>query len=238
MLRSIAILVSALFFVSVSGCGSILKGKHQTIEVTSIPPGATVSIESGLSITTPGELILPRYSNYVLTGSSEEYSKQQVRLFNEEDIGMAILTGALTGGIGALVDGDALYNLKPTKVHFDFIEPSNTTKEDYKLAKKHAKLDFDKKKQLKGKCEKTYNSKLKIVSKLEMELEKIKLAIDENNTDKSQEKYAKVHEKLKLAKVELSTALTELEIANSQYQEAKNNLENATQNLEDSKKQR
>lgn len=236
MLRSIAILVSALFFVSVSGCGSILKGKHQTIEVTSTPPGATVSIESGLSITTPGELILPRGSHYVLTGSLEKYSEQQVRLFNEVDAGMLFLTGVTTGGLGALVDGEALYNLKPTKVHFDFINPDNTTKENYKLAKEYAKHEMNEKKHVKEKNEKAYNSKIKNISKLKVALEKIKLKIDENNTDKSQEKYAKMQEKLKLAKVELSTALTELEVANSQYQEAKNNLENATQNLEDSKK--
>jgi len=119
MLLSVVIL--SLLALYISGCGTIIHGKYQTIPVSSTPIGAQVRSSSGQTCICPCELTLLRDNEYVLVASLEGYEPQQQNL--GKDTSGWFWGNIIAGGIiGIVIDkasgsGDKLV---PARVHFDF----------------------------------------------------------------------------------------------------------------------
>src|SRR5262245_5804715 len=99
-----------------SGCGAIINGTRQDINVRSDPAGATVATAEGRSsLTTPTTLKLERKRSYVLTFRAAGYQPATFNVDNHLSGGVLAADILLTGLIGVIVDGStgAWYNLKP-----------------------------------------------------------------------------------------------------------------------------
>src|SRR4051812_34563337 len=108
-----ALFVSA---VVLTGCGAILHGPRQNIDVQSSPSGAKVetSPPSG-TYTTPSTISLERKHSYVLTFTAPGYSPATFNIHNGLGIGTVIADVLLTGLVGVVVDGltGSWYGLSP-----------------------------------------------------------------------------------------------------------------------------
>jgi len=97
-----------------AGCGSIVHGSSQNINLNTNPQGATVNISNGSTFTTPSQVKLERNKDYILTFSKEGYATQTVPL-------NSVLSGWLAGNIifGGIIGGGvdlatgAAYTLTP-----------------------------------------------------------------------------------------------------------------------------
>ena len=107
--------VLALGALFLSGCGAIMHGTRQNIEVQSTPSGAHVETNptSG-TYTTPATLNLERKYSYVLTFTSPGYSPATFNLHSSVGTG-TVIAAVLLGLVGVLVDGltGAWYGLSP-----------------------------------------------------------------------------------------------------------------------------
>jgi hypothetical protein len=96
------------------GCGSIVHGSSQNINLNTNPQGATVNISNGMTFTTPSQVKLERNKDYILTFSKDGYATQNVPL-------NSVLSGWLAGNIifGGIIGGGidlatgAAYTLTP-----------------------------------------------------------------------------------------------------------------------------
>lgn len=113
-MQSRPVLVLAAVFVT--GCGAILHGSRQDIEVQSSPSGAKVATapESG-EYTTPTRLSLERRRSYVLTFTAPGYAPATFSIRNGIGVGTVIADVLLTGLVGVAVDGftGSWYGLSP-----------------------------------------------------------------------------------------------------------------------------
>jgi len=120
--------VLLLAVVCSSGCATIVTGKHQTVTVTSEPPGVKVRAETGEYIETPGQFDLMRNKDHVLVATYADADAQQIQIKH----GLQgwffgnILLGGIVGGIVDLASGSS-DKLTPTKVHFDFSSAGQAT---------------------------------------------------------------------------------------------------------------
>lgn len=99
-----------------TGCGAILHGTRQNIDVQSSPAGAKVETTPATgTYTTPTTLNLERKNSYVLTFTSPGYNPATYDLHNGVGTGTVIADVLLTGLVGVLVDGltGAWYGLNP-----------------------------------------------------------------------------------------------------------------------------
>ena len=99
-----------------SGCGAIIHGTRQDIDVQSAPAGAHVDVNpASAPATTPTTLNLERKHSYLLTFSSPGYESATFEIKNALSGGVLAADILLTGLIGVVVDGatGAWYNLKP-----------------------------------------------------------------------------------------------------------------------------
>lgn len=123
-MKNVVLIVAGLVLVlSGSGCATIVSGRHQDIRVTSDPPGVRVRADSGVEITTPGELSLTRNRSHTLVAEHQGTEPQQKELqcgMNGWILGN-ILIGGVVGVVVDLVSG-ASGQLSPAAVHFDFTE--------------------------------------------------------------------------------------------------------------------
>ncbi len=98
------------------GCGFILKGTRQTIEVRSAPDGAQVTTQPVTeTITTPASLNLERKNNYTLTFSREGYRSATFLITRDLDENILLFDIFYTLLIGVVVDAvtGAWYKLRP-----------------------------------------------------------------------------------------------------------------------------
>ncbi len=113
MRNRIAIVVGTALL---SGCGALLHGPRQNIDVQSSPSGAKVetSPASG-TYTTPSTISLERKHSYVLTFTAPGYSPATYNIHNEIGTGTVIADVLLTGLVGVVVDGltGSWYGLRP-----------------------------------------------------------------------------------------------------------------------------
>ena len=58
----ISMVISAALTILVSGCGTVIQGRHQSLRIDSVPGGATVEIDNN-RVTTPAEITVPRRPN-------------------------------------------------------------------------------------------------------------------------------------------------------------------------------
>ncbi|HEY2377371.1 MAG TPA: hypothetical protein VGH98_15445 [Gemmatimonadaceae bacterium] len=108
--------VSLVAGMLLTGCGAILHGARQNIEVQSSPAGARVETAPATgTFTTPTTLNLERKNSYVLTFTSPGYNPATFNLHNGIGTGTVIADVLLTGLIGVLVDGmtGSWYGLEP-----------------------------------------------------------------------------------------------------------------------------
>lgn len=100
-----------------SGCASIVHGSNQEVAVTSDPPGALVTLETGESRKTPTKFKLSRKSDHVLTITKDGYQTEQVQVMKTISGAVAgnIIAGGLIGwGVDAVTG--AQYKLVPGTV--------------------------------------------------------------------------------------------------------------------------
>ncbi|MFL5613062.1 MAG: hypothetical protein ACJ796_05315 [Gemmatimonadaceae bacterium] len=109
-----AVSIAAALFLT--GCGAILHGTRQNIDVQSSPAGAKLELSPGSgTFATPTTLNLERKNSYVLTFTSPGYNPATFDLHNNIGTGTVIADVLLTGLVGVLVDGmtGAWYGLEP-----------------------------------------------------------------------------------------------------------------------------
>jgi hypothetical protein len=113
MRNLIALFVGAVLS---TGCGALLHGSRQNIDVQSSPSGAKVetSPASG-TYTTPSTISLERKHSYVLTFTAPGYSPATFNIHNSIGTGTVIADVLLTGLVGVVVDGftGSWYGLSP-----------------------------------------------------------------------------------------------------------------------------
>ena len=120
--------VSASSALLLVGCGAILHGTRQNIDVQSSPTGAKVETSPATgTFTTPTTLDLERKNSYVLTFTSPGYTPATFNLHNNIGTGTVIADVLLTGLIGVIVDGatGAWYGLEPETVNVTLTRASD-----------------------------------------------------------------------------------------------------------------
>jgi hypothetical protein len=121
---SVAILASML-----TGCGAIMHGARQDIDVQSSPAGAKVetSPASG-TYTTPTRLSLERKNSYVLNFTSPGYTPATFNIHNGIGTGTVIADVLLTGLVGVVVDGltGSWYGLSPENAVVTLTRPGGS----------------------------------------------------------------------------------------------------------------
>jgi len=99
-----------------TGCGAIMHGTRQTIELQSSPSGAKIATnpEQG-TFTTPSSLNLERKNDYLITFSMPGYAPATLNLHKSIGTGTLIADIFLGGLVGVAVDGltGAWYGLSP-----------------------------------------------------------------------------------------------------------------------------
>ncbi len=109
--------VCVMAFV-LAGCATIIhRGGKQHVLISSVPTGATATIDGVMKIQTPGEIKLKRGKDHIVVIEKEGYETAQV-LIDREFSGWVIGNIVLGGLIGLAVDfgtGSA-WNLDPDSV--------------------------------------------------------------------------------------------------------------------------
>jgi len=106
------VVLAALFL---SGCGAIMHGTRQNIDVQSSPNGAHVeTAPASGTYTTPATLNLERKYSYILTFTSPGYNPATLNLHSSIGTG-TVVADVLLGLVGVLGDGltGAWYGLSP-----------------------------------------------------------------------------------------------------------------------------
>jgi hypothetical protein len=106
--------VSALALV-LPGCGTLVGGTRQTINVSSVPDGATVRTNPITSDhVTPAQIRLERKNSYTLTFEKDGYSTGTLVIEKEMRVGV-LIADIILFPIGVIVDAitGAWYSLSP-----------------------------------------------------------------------------------------------------------------------------
>ena len=110
--------VTLLVLLPLTGCGTLMGGGTQMVQVNSAPSGATVTLapDAG-SFTTPASLSLERKYSYTITASREGYSPATARI-NKSMRTSVLLADLFFFPIGVIVDAitGAWYQLSPQTV--------------------------------------------------------------------------------------------------------------------------
>jgi hypothetical protein len=109
--------ITIALFLGLTGCATIISGKHQDVQVISSPHGAK-ACTNGQCITTPGSFTLRKDTNYVIVIEKDGYISETVMLTS--GVGGAVAGNILLGGIiGGAVDmaSGAAYKLYPETVN-------------------------------------------------------------------------------------------------------------------------
>jgi hypothetical protein len=119
-------ILALLLMVPLAGCGTLMGGSTQTIQVNSAPSSATLttSPEAG-TFSTPASLMLERKFSYTITATRDGYSSATARL-TKTMRGGVLIADILLFPIGVIVDAitGAWYELEPSVVTM-VLEQSN-----------------------------------------------------------------------------------------------------------------
>ena len=128
--------------VALSGCATITRGTKEVLVVESKPSGATVTLSTGLTGTTPATFKVSRKGGFVVTIEKEGYETIRVQVSSQvAGGGAAGMAGNifLGGLIGAAVDAGtgATLQLKPNPIQVELvpIEQPSTPETDSKESK-------------------------------------------------------------------------------------------------------
>ena len=119
----------AVLALSLTGCGALLHGPRQDIDVQSSPAGAKVeTAPASGTYTTPTRLSLERKNSYVLTFTAPGYTPAQFNIRNGIGTGTVIADVLLTGLVGVVVDGltGSWYGLSPESATVTLIKPGGS----------------------------------------------------------------------------------------------------------------
>jgi hypothetical protein len=102
------LLLCVLLIAFLSSCATLIEGKYQRVQISTIPEGATVTVQgTGEKITTPGTLLLERRkkgSKIVVSLAGYEGVGEDSPYVIETGIDNIIWLNLLTQGLGFLVD--------------------------------------------------------------------------------------------------------------------------------------
>ncbi len=115
-MRTVQVVAACVLLITGTGCGAIMHGSRQDIDVQSSPAGAMIETSPSTGVyTTPSRLSLERKNNYVLTFTSPGYTPATFNIHNSIGTGTVIADVLLTGLIGVVVDGlsGSWYGLNP-----------------------------------------------------------------------------------------------------------------------------
>ncbi len=120
MKKSAAFLVLISHSLLVSGCASIVSGRHQDVQVISNPPGAEVMIDGMKRGSTPMVVELKRSERHTIKLSKEGYLEETrgtKKGFNWWFTGNIIVGGI----IGIIIDfaTGAVYKVKPEDINVE-----------------------------------------------------------------------------------------------------------------------
>jgi hypothetical protein len=113
-IRLLMILVSTIPF---AGCATIIHGTHQSVGISSSPPGARISVD-GIQGVTPVVMDLTRKDNHIVTMQLEGYEPWSGTLTRSVS-GWVWGNLAFGGLIGLGVDGlsGGIYKLEPEAIN-------------------------------------------------------------------------------------------------------------------------
>ncbi|MFH0888176.1 MAG: hypothetical protein V1871_03095 [Planctomycetota bacterium] len=131
-MRKVVLIMAILSVVLFIGCASIVSGTSQKVTFNSVPSGAKVITDTGLTLITPSTATLPKGKSISVRCEQEGYESQTQVIgtsFNGWFIGN-LLFGGLIGMIIDAADG-AMMNLDKDNVNF-FLTPKEKRKDDVK----------------------------------------------------------------------------------------------------------
>ena len=125
--------LTVLTLIVLSGCGAIMHGGRQTIDVQSTPAGAKIETNPvSMVYTTPSTLNLERKHSYILTFTSPGYSPATVAVNNSLGVGTVVMDVLFGGLIGIVIDAvtGSWYGLSPESVVASLTKAVGTTGPD------------------------------------------------------------------------------------------------------------
>jgi hypothetical protein len=118
--RSVAALMLAPVLATLtSGCGTIINGRSQDVQVTSVPSGATAKV-GDVQVVTPGTVTLKRKETHTVVFTKEGFPERQASL--ESTGSWWLLGNAAFGGIVSLIIDLATgggYKIVPANLEMD-----------------------------------------------------------------------------------------------------------------------
>lgn len=118
-MKQLQIAFAILTLCALSGCGAIMHGGRQTIDVQSAPAGIKIVTNPiSMDYTTPSSLNLERKNSYLLTFSSPGYASSTVAVNNNIGIGTVVMDVLFGGIVGVVIDAvtGSWYGLSPESV--------------------------------------------------------------------------------------------------------------------------
>lgn len=97
-------------FPLLSGCATVVRGTEQSLQITSIPPGAKATLGTGQSCITPCALELSQSTSTVVTFEQDGCERTRISVFPTLAAAGVVLRGVIDYGTGAV------YNLQPNPV--------------------------------------------------------------------------------------------------------------------------
>lgn len=124
MKKQMLLIVLLVGIMMLQGCCTIMSGNTQRVTVSSTPTGVKVRTDTGVTITTPGSIILSRKESHVLVAELPGYESQQKNIKKEWNgwlwadllLDFGIISWPIDFGTGAA------YKLTPGKIHFNLVE--------------------------------------------------------------------------------------------------------------------
>ncbi|HEX2836562.1 MAG TPA: PEGA domain-containing protein [Phycisphaerales bacterium] len=116
-MRFVPVLAAVTMAFMAGGCATIVNGKTQEVPIATIPPGATVCIDSSQTVITPASVNLRRNKDYILTVMKDGYHPQTVQITGVLSgwlAGNLLFGGIIGGGIDAATG--AGFTLTPDKI--------------------------------------------------------------------------------------------------------------------------
>ena len=124
----------SLVFGLIAGCATIMHGKTQSVGISSVPEGATVTVDNQPVGTTPVFAELTRKDEHVVRISLEGYTTSTLTLIRKTSgwVWGNILFGGLIGlAVDAITGG--LYKLEPEQLAATLLRDQSTAIEDGRL---------------------------------------------------------------------------------------------------------
>lgn len=120
MKKALALMLILSHSLVMSGCASIVSGRHQDVQIVSNPPGADVTIDSVKRGSTPMVVSLKRSERHVVKLSKDGYAEETIG--TKKGFNWWMTANILIGGIvGIIIDfaTGATYKVKPEEINVE-----------------------------------------------------------------------------------------------------------------------